>query len=64
MDNSTFEYWTKDGQRHEIPITPFLVPDGASLGPPHSVLSYDSEGMSPEPSEPEALAVLPAMVPQ
>lgn len=51
MTEDTFSYWTSDGHRHDVPIEPLLVPDGVTLGPGHSVLSYDNEDRLPEQSE-------------
>jgi hypothetical protein len=46
MNDSTFVYWTSDGERHEVPIICFQVPAGASLGPVHSCLHDRNEDIS------------------
>lgn len=35
MADSTFTYWTSDGERREVPITYFRVPAGEKLGGPY-----------------------------
>lgn len=43
VTDKTFVYWTADGERCEVPVTVFQVPDGATLGPPHSYLCARTE---------------------
>jgi hypothetical protein len=44
MADSTFTYWTSDGERHEVPIVYYRLPAGVTLGPRHNWLASHNEG--------------------
>jgi hypothetical protein len=43
MADTHFVWYDSKGRKHIAPITPFLVPDGVTLGPPHSWLRDRNE---------------------
>jgi hypothetical protein len=58
MADTTFTYWTSDGERHEGPIAYFQVRVGEKLGPPHSYLCDCNEDIA----EPQLLATAAGLV--
>ncbi len=44
MIDGKFVYWTTNGERREVPISVFLVPDGETLGPAHIHPQTDNRG--------------------
>lgn len=57
MADTHFVWYDSKGRKHIAPITPFLVPDGVTLGPPHSWLRDRNENRSAVPLETFADAV-------
>jgi hypothetical protein len=61
MADTHFVWYDSKGRKHIAPITPFLVPDGVTLGPPHSWLRDRNENRSAVPLETADQARRPEM---